>query len=839
MEMKAIPSSEKSSWLYILVFILALGPRAIGLDIFLTVDETGWVRRSVEFLMALLNGQPNQDVLPGHPGVTTVWSAVSGLLVRYLLQGRDISLPAFLRAVPTETVDPDYLVALRFPTALLTALCVVGVYHLVRKLSRENEPVALLSAILLALDPFYLVYSRLLDQDALLSGFIILSLLSFLVYLRGERRYLVISGLAAGLAALSKSSALFLGPFVGLLAAACFVVRFRERSTVAGMGRSQEMVQELVRWLGALALWLFSAALIYVALWPDMWGDPAGTFARTFLFAFQRVTTRRKEVFFWGQVTEPGLLFYPIVVLFRMTPLTTIGTAALLLRVKKGLFPGREQKRDRVFILVLGLYVVLFMLFASTAGYKYDYYVLPVFPALDILAAVGLWNLFRVASSKLRVVTRPLGLILAGLVLQAAFVLPYGPYYSAFYNPLLGGGRAVVHTLMLGQGEGLDEAARYLNGRPEATETKVAAWHRGCFASFFRGETWELTKRNLFWKDVDYAVLYANQVQRQLPDPQMVSYFRSLEAEHVVRLKGIDYAWVYKVPNPLVDVLLPFQHVARLELGDEILLIGYDFDDERLASEGVLVVTLYWQALREIEGDYHGYLKLINGVYQVWGEQAGRPAEGASSTSFWKAGEIVEDRREIVLWPGTPPGEYRLVVRLYDPYHDQELLPNDGEELILEAVQIAPRPFTDVAALDIQHPLKADLAGTIQLLGYNLESGFRPGDGLHLTLFWRARSPVGQDYTVFTHLLDEQDHIRAQKDSQPVAGFYPTSLWPQGEVIRDQYDLIIPPDIPVGRYFLAIGLYSADTGQRLPAFGPEGKRLGDDRIELAEISVGF
>ncbi len=836
--MKVATNPQKSLWPYILVFILALVPRAVGLNIFLTVDETGWVGRSVEFFTALLNGQPVQDVLPGHPGVTTVWSAVSGLLARYLLQGQDISLLDFLGAVPTETVDPDYLVALRFPTVLLTALCVVGVYHLVKKLFKENEPVALLSAILLALDPFYLVYSRLLDQDALLSGFIILSLLSFLVYLQGEKekkRYLIVSGLMAGLAALSKSSALFLGPFVGLLAAVCFVARFRERSTVAGIG----LGKEIVRWLVVLALWLFSAALIYVALWPAMWGDPAGTLVKTFLFAFKRVTIRRKEVFFWGQITEPGLLFYPVVVLFRMTPLTTIGVAALLMGMKKGPFPGREEKRERACILALIVYVVLFVLFASTAGYKYDYYVLPVFPALDILAAIGLWNLCQVAGSKFRVRTRPLGLILAGLALQAAFVLPYEPYYSAFYNPLLGGGREVIHVLMLGQGEGLDEAARYLNDQPGATDTKVAAWHRGCFASFFQGETWELTKRSLFWKDVDYAVLYANQVQRQLPDPQMVSYFRSLEAEHVVRVKGIDYAWVYKVPKPLADVLLPFQHVARLKFGDEIMLIGYDFYDGRLESEGALDVTLYWQALHEIKWDYHGYLKLINGVYQVWGEQAGRPAEGASSTSFWKAGQITEDRREIKMWPGTPPGEYRVVVRLYDPYHDQELLPNSGEELILAPVQIVSPPFTDVAALDVQHPFRADLAGMIRLLGYNLESGFRPGDGLHLTLFWQALSTVEQDYTVFTHLIDEQNHIWAQKDSQPAAGFYPTSRWRQEEVVRDQYDLIIPADIAVGRYFLEIGLYSAATGERLPAFGPEGERLQDDRIELAEIRVRF
>ena len=37
------------------------------------------------------------------------------------------------------------------------------------------------------------------------------------------------------------------------------------------------------------------------------------------------------------------------------------------------------------------------------------------------------------------------------------------PYYFPYYNPLMGGGSTAPYMLNIGWGEGLDQAARYLN----------------------------------------------------------------------------------------------------------------------------------------------------------------------------------------------------------------------------------------------------------------------------------------------------------------------------------------------------------------------------------------
>jgi hypothetical protein len=270
--------------------------------------------------------------------------------------------------------------------------------------------------------------------------------------------------------------------------------------------------------------------------------------------------------------------------------------------------------------------------------------------------------------------------------------------------------------------------------------------------------------------------------------------------------------------------------------GGQILFLGYDPDSVKLRDDGILTISLYWRALRLVEGDYRIYLKLINGAYHVWGKQDARPFWDGFPTNAWEEGQVVFDPREIPVLPGTPPGSYQLAVSLYDPYRGQALELDSGGELLLEPIEIERRKPLAVKALDIQHPLQATLGDRIHLLGYNIESGFRPGDNLHLTLFWRCLEEMEQDYTVFTHLIDETQNIWGQKDNPPVNGFYPTTKWRAGEIVRDQYNLMISPETPPGSYWLEVGMYLAETGERL-TISDDGSGKADTRILLQEIRV--
>jgi hypothetical protein len=136
----------------------------------------------------------------------------------------------------------------------------------------------------------------------------------------------------------------------------------------------------------------------------------------------------------------------------------------------------------------------------------------------------------------------------------------------------------------------------------------------------------------------------------------------------------------------------------------------------------------------------------------------------------------------------------------------------------------------------IQYPQQAILGQRIHLLGYDLHhSPFKPGEQVYLTLYWQALDRIDEDYTVFTHLLDSEGRLRAQKDNPPVNGLLPTSAWEAEEIIQDRYVIPLGPELPPGKYQLEIGMYQLETGQRLRV--REGPDIEGDHILLGAVEV--
>ena len=65
--------------LALVLVLVALPPRLLATDRFVTTDELFWVGRSAAFGRAIETGQLGQTFQTGHPGVTTMWTAWLGM----------------------------------------------------------------------------------------------------------------------------------------------------------------------------------------------------------------------------------------------------------------------------------------------------------------------------------------------------------------------------------------------------------------------------------------------------------------------------------------------------------------------------------------------------------------------------------------------------------------------------------------------------------------------------------------------------------------------------------------------------------------------------------------
>jgi len=141
-----------------------------------------------------------------------------------------------------------------------------------------------------------------------------------------------------------------------------------------------------------------------------------------------------------------------------------------------------------------------------------------------------------------------------------------------------------------------------------------------------------------------------------------------------------------------------------------------------------------------------------------------------------------------------------------------------------------------------QYALRADFAGLIRLIGFDLLSTeLHPGDTLSVRLTWQALGTMDQHYTAFVHLLGPESPtldspLWAQDDHEPGQATYGTDRWFPGEVIVDTFHLQIPADAPLGEYTLSTGFYDLQTLERVPRSDAEGDTATMIPITLVEPS---
>ncbi|MBX3058328.1 MAG: glycosyltransferase family 39 protein [Anaerolineae bacterium] len=82
---------------------------------------------------------------------------------------------------------------------------------------------------------------------------------------------------------------------------------------------------------------------------------------------------------------------------------------------------------------------------------------------------------------------------------------------------------------------------------------------------------------------------------------------------------------------------------TAVNFGDLLSLIGYDYDPQ------AQTITLYWQATAPMTADYTTFVHVLDENGQIITQADGQPQQGAYPTSMWDVGEVVADRKQIII----------------------------------------------------------------------------------------------------------------------------------------------------------------------------------------------
>ncbi|HQY30362.1 MAG TPA: hypothetical protein PK691_03705, partial [Thermomicrobiales bacterium] len=590
----------QTATLAVLIAVTLLIPRLHNLDASVTPDEPRWVARSANFGLAMERRSFADTWQAPHPGVTVMWLGATALWIRGFsfrnsLSGEIGTATVSSLFTHTDQRPIDILVTMR--QNIIAANVALYVLFFLLLTTVTGRWIAGAATLFLGLDPMQIGFTRLLHMDGLSTTCLLVSLIAWSVWLiTRSRSALVLSAIVGGLGIATRSVDAMLVVF---LAGTVMVdsLAISDRTVRAAL---QTVRKQIV----PLALWSAIAAATFVASWPAMWVAPITTL-RQLRTSGEDLALRAHagNVLFRGEVInhDPGLLFYPIMLFIRTTPLTLVGLVAAAIALAVPVNP--ILKRLIVHTLT---FATLYTITITIAAKKLDRYALPTMGALNLLAifgfiALGGWMLtrFREGATWPRLVAA--GGLATVLLLQAGIAIKAAPYFGDYISPLMGGRQAVLRRYSLFNAEGGQAIAHALATHPELQADGVAGTNWPRSTDFYlpwrldgthRGDTPE-GLISLFANR--YLILTQPEIARELYPPRTLTWLQSLTPILTVHDQGQPIAWIYDMWKARVPVaaLGPDWPACQWENGTQLLAAT---SPEQAAPGTRIRVQTLWQS---------------------------------------------------------------------------------------------------------------------------------------------------------------------------------------------------------------------------------------------------
>jgi hypothetical protein len=514
-----------------------------------TVDEFVWALRADAFRQAVVEGDLGRASTSAvsesnatQPGVTTMWAGSAG-------HGVVVAAEA-LGIVERErgSTPDDRARILRASRSVVSLWCALALALLITVSSLlVGRRAAVAAGVLLAAEPFLVGHSHLLHTDALVTMFGALAVVALAAAGRDrragpDRRLVVLAGVAAGVALLTKLNA------VPLLLGGAGV------ALVAQVDLRYRWYTELRRSALVGAAFLGVAGVTFFVAWPALWVNPWSELQR--LPDSVGNLNDPHPTFFRGAVTtDPGPRYYLDALALRSSPWLFAGAAASVAVVAAHLVRDlRRSRREaavrsawppRAVLVTLLLAPVPYALLIAFTGQKYDRYALPTVPFLALVPGV----VVAVAAARWQErfggrLLRPAAL--AATAAMLAVTLAAQPYAISYANPLAGGQQRARNVILLGWGEGLEVLGAEIRARERGRCDEVVIAAPNMYPGYVAMPCGRFAS-GLPVTSYDYVVRYISGVQRSPRDRFFPTTERVGRLVMEVEIGGVTYAQLWHI----------------------------------------------------------------------------------------------------------------------------------------------------------------------------------------------------------------------------------------------------------------------------------------------------
>lgn len=290
---------------------------------------------------------------------------------------------------------------------------------------------------------------------------------------------------------------------------------------------------------------------------------------------------------------------------------------------------------------------------------------------------------------------------------------------------------------------------------------------------------------------------------------------------------------------------LPITHDVQ-GAAAELSLLGLRMESGLVQQGDALWFDAYWTAHTPPHSEYLLRISLVDARGATRVERTQALTVPSRGTMSWQRQEVLRGHYRLALPNDLPGGAYTLRLRLIDMVSQREYtLKQSGVRAWLSRgqpagvrVQIAERARLFVAP-PMSHVTNAGFGEGLVLLGYDVASEqslarLAPGQQIRFTIYLQARAAMDTRYTLFVHLVDDNEHIWGQQDTPAGAPIYPTSLWWPSEIVSTTVSLTLNSDVNAARVTAYLGLYDPDSLTRLPI---SGASQSADRLSLFSVDV--